>query len=96
MTHDSALFNHKDFRISIRPWQPLDLPYPVTQDMVTQCFRQHKEDLQKYLYLGWRKINDERGKRKTIFCIATGESRLEAKQKFKKGDCWEVLPTKQA
>ena len=86
----------ENFKISFRKWEPLQAPYSVTELMLQGSFREHKNELQKYLYLGWKKVTVEDKKRKQpIFIIATGETRQEAKANFKADDsnkCWQVLP----
>mgnify|MGYP007026487885 CR=1 FL=1 len=87
-------FVRENYRISIRPWEPLDEPYAVTQDMITACFSKNLHQLQKYIYLGWKKIKRDGENKRIVFCIATGELRQESKQHFKAGGelCWEVNP----
>jgi hypothetical protein len=86
--------HRKKLRVIVRPWQPKNLPYAVTQTHLKTFIQTHVAVFDEILYLGWaRRVVD--GKRVIKFFVATGPTRLVAKQRFKEGapaegELWEI------
>lgn len=81
--------------IIVRPWQPRNLPYTVTQTQLKAFVQTHADSFDEVVYLGWvRRVED--GKKVVKFVVATGPTRLVAKQRFKEStaygsEVWEVV-----
>ncbi len=90
----------KKLRVIVRPWQPRNLPYPVSQTQLKAFIQTHVSLFDEIVYLGWvRRL--ENGKRVVKFLVATGPTRLIAKQRFKEGalgegELWEITPSTQS
>ena len=90
----------KKLRVIVRPWQPRNLPYPVSQTQLKAFIQTHVSLFDEIVYLGWvRRLED--GKRVVKFLVATGPTRLIAKQRFKEGSVtdaqlWEITPNTQS
>lgn len=87
----------KKLRVIVRPWQPTNLPFPVSQQQLKAFIQTHAHLFDEILYLGWvrRKENE---KRIIKFIVATGPSRLIAKKRFKESiefgsAVWEITNT---
>lgn len=84
----------KKLRVIVRPWQPRNLPYPVSQRQLKTFIQTHVHLFDEILYLGWiRRMED--GKRVVKFIVATVETRLIAKKRFKESfefgtEVWEI------
>lgn len=91
-------------RILVHPWEPRKIPYEVThQDLENMIAKIHSQ-LKQYVVLGWTKRTKHKNVSTTPitksgttihFVIATGHSRIEAKNTFKYSsldgaDIWEV------
>jgi len=90
----------KKLRVIVRPWQPRNLPYPVSQTRLKAFIQTHVTLFDEIVYLGWVRRLVE-GKRVVKFLVATGPTRLVAKQRFKEGNItdgqlWEITPSKQS
>jgi hypothetical protein len=90
----------KKLRVIVRPWQPRNLPYPVSQTRLKFFIQTHVTSFDEIVYLGWVRRLEE-GKRVVKFLVATGPSRLVAKQRFKEGNItdgqlWEITPSTQS
>lgn len=84
-------------RVIVRPWQPRNLPYLVTKNQLKAFVQTHVQHFDQVLYLGWVR-RKEQGKRVVKFIVATGPTRLAAKQRFKDStrfgsEVWEVVNT---
>jgi hypothetical protein len=84
----------------VRPWQPRNLPYPVSQTRLKAFIQTHVTSFDEIVYLGWVRRLEE-GKRVVKFLVATGPTRLIAKQRFKEGNItdgqlWEITPSTQS
>ncbi len=84
----------------MRPWQPRNLPYPVSQTRLKAFIQTHVTSFDEIVYLGWVRRLEE-GKRVVKFLVATGPTRLIAKQRFKEGNItdgqlWEITPSTQS
>jgi hypothetical protein len=92
--------HRKKLRVIVRPWQPRNLPYPVSQTRLKAFIQTHVSSFDEIVYLGWvRRL--ENGKRVVKFLVATGPTRLIAKQHFKEGiltegQLWEITPSTQS
>jgi len=90
----------KKLRVIVRPWQPRNIPYPVSQIQLKTFIQTHVESFDEILYLGWVRRLEE-GKRVVKFIVATGQTRLQAKQRFKEGTVsdtgvWEISANTQS
>jgi len=91
---------HKKLRVIVRPWQPRNLPYQISQNQLKTFVQTHASVFDEIVYLGWvRRI--ENGKRVAKFMVATGPTRIVAKQRFKvgtieEGGLWELTPSIQS
>ena len=87
----------KKLRVIVRPWQPRNLPFPVSQQQLKTFIQTHVHLFDEILYLGWvRRKESER--RVVKFIVATGPSRLIAKKRFKESEkfdqeIWEITNT---
>ena len=92
--------HRKKLRVIVRPWQPRNLPYPVSQTRLKAFIQTHVTSFDEIVYLGWVRRLEE-GKRVVKFLVATGPTRLIAKQRFKEGNItdgqlWEITPSTQS
>jgi hypothetical protein len=90
----------KKLRVIARPWQPRNIPYPVSQRQLKAFVQTHVQHFDEILYLGWVR-RKEQGKRVIKFIVATGPTRLIAKKRFKEStafgtEVWEVSNTQSA
>lgn len=90
----------KKLRVIVRPWQPRNVPYPISQTRLKAFIQTHVYYFDEVLYLGWVRRLEE-GKRVAKFIVATGPTRLIAKQRFKEStqfgsEVWEILPSTQS
>jgi hypothetical protein len=96
MLHSVKSMQRKKLRVIVRPWQPRNVPYTISQTQLKAFVQIHSNEFAEVVYLGWaRRVEEE--KRVIKFLISTGSTRLDAKRKFKEGqvnniDLWEVLP----
>jgi len=87
----------KKLRVIVRPWQPRNLPYPISQTRLKAFIQTHVSQFDEVVYLGWvRRLEND--KRVVKFMVATGSTRLIAKQRFKEGTTsdtgvWEITPS---
>lgn len=89
----------KKLRVIVRPWQPRNLPYPVSQMQLKAFIQTHVALFDEIVYLGWVRRLDG-GRRVVKFLVATGPTRLVAKHRFKEGkvvsgQLWEIEPSTQ-
>lgn len=89
--------SYKKTRVIVRPWQPRNLPFVVTQVQLKEFIQSHVTDFAAVVYLGWVRRRFQ-GKTETKFIVATGKDRLEAKQRFKESQdfensVWDLSPT---
>jgi len=75
----------KKLRVIVRPWQPRNLPFPVSQQKLKAFIQTHVHLFDEILYLGWVR-RKENGKRVVKFIVATGPNRLIAKKRFKESE----------
>jgi len=90
----------KKTRVIVRPWQPRNVPYQISQTWLKTFIQTHFQYFDEILYLGWVRRVEEK-KRVVKFIVATGPTRLVAKQRFKEStqfgsEVWEILPSTQS
>ena len=91
--------NRKKLRVIVRPWQPRNIPFAISQEHLKDFIQTHVLEFDEVLYLGWvRRLED--GKRVVKFLVATGPTRLVAKNRFKEGEItdgevWELTASTQ-
>lgn len=88
--------SYKKLRVIVRPWQPKNLPFKLTQSQLKEFIEAHAEEFAAVLYLGWvrRSVN---GTTTVRFIVATAENRSDAKQRFKESnrfgeEVWDLTP----
>lgn len=87
----------KKLRVIVRPWQPRNLPYQISQAQLKAFIQTHVQHFEEVLYLGWVRRQKE-GKRLIKFVVATGATRSIAKKRFKEStqfgtEIWEIPST---
>lgn len=84
----------KKLRVIVRPWQPRNVPYAVSQQKLKAFVQTHVQQFEEIVYLGWVR-RTENSKRVAKFIVATGPTRQIAKQRFKESttfgtEVWEI------